>query len=153
MYLCSPPKKLFTKTDDAFVVCNPFSRLLSLQTEEKPALICWIFKKKVFNSQLRSCSLNAAKDLGALGGTIPRQSDISSEGGPVPRSGSPAPPGKDHLLHLLPQLIKAPGDWPSHISGLLIKRRHFSLWKICSISFTEQHFLPLSDVLIRFQTG
>ena len=36
-------KKLFTKTDDVFVVCNPFSRLLSLQIEEKPALICWIF--------------------------------------------------------------------------------------------------------------
>ena len=50
MYLCSKKKKkkLFTKTDDVFVVCNPFSRLLSLQIEEKPALICWIFKKKFF---------------------------------------------------------------------------------------------------------
>ena len=71
MYLCSPPKKLFTKTDDAFVVCNPFSRLLSLQTEEKPALICWIFKKKFSTVNWEAALLMQLKTWGHWEGPSP----------------------------------------------------------------------------------
>lgn len=82
MYLCSPPKKLFTKTDDAFVVCNPFSRLLSLQTSSN--LLDIKKKKKSFNSQLRSCSLNAAKDLGHWQGPSPGRVTSARREGQLP---------------------------------------------------------------------
>lgn len=147
MYLCSPPKTILQKQ---MMLCSlqPF-QTTSLQTSSN--LLDIKKKKKSFNSQLRSCSLNAAKDSGALAGPSPGRVTSARRRASSPGQALLPLPART-TLHPSPQLIKAPGDWPQ-ASGLLIKRRHFSPWKIGSISFTEQHFLPLSDVLIRFQTG